>query len=68
MIDKTLAAQKRFTEAQKAARKGSAKDSPEVAEIAKDVDKVRGCYSAQVIELLNKSSAARRKDRRSATR
>ena len=60
MIDNTLAAQKRFADAQKAARKasGSLRSSPEVREIAKEADKVRGCYSAQVIDILNKSSAA----------
>lgn len=60
VIDKTLAAQKRFADAQKAARKsaGSLRSAPEVREIAKDVSKVRGCYSAQVIAVIDKSTAA----------
>jgi hypothetical protein len=60
VIDNTLAAQKRFADAQKVARKGSGslRSSPEVREIAKEADKVRGCYSAQVIDILNKSAAA----------
>jgi hypothetical protein len=60
VIDNTLAAQQRFADAQKAARKasGSLRSSPEVREIAKEAGKVRGCYSAQVIDILNKSTAA----------
>ena len=59
MIDNTLAAQKKFADAQKAAHpKGSLRNTPEVREIAKDVDRVRGCYSAQVIEIINKATAA----------
>jgi hypothetical protein len=59
-IDNTLAAQKRFADAQKAARKaaGSLRSPPEVRKIAEDVSKVRGCYSAQVIDIINKSTAA----------
>jgi hypothetical protein len=66
VIDNTLAAQKRFAEAQKAARKGSLRSSPEVREIAKEAGKVRGCYSAQVIDILNKSTAAVEKIGRAA--
>ena len=66
VIDNTLAAQKRFADAQKAARKGSLRSSPEVREIAKEADKVRGCYSAQVIDILNKSTAAVEKIARAA--
>jgi hypothetical protein len=60
VIDNTLAAQQRFADAQKAARKasGSLRSPPEVREIAKEAGKVRGCYSAQVIDILNKSTAA----------
>jgi hypothetical protein len=60
VIDNTLAAQKRFADAQKAARKasGSLRSSPEVRDIAKEVSKLRGCYSAQVIDIINKSTAA----------
>jgi hypothetical protein len=58
VIDNTLAAQKRFADAQKAARKGALRSSPEVREIAKEASRVRGCYSAQVIGILNKSTAA----------
>lgn len=58
-IDNTLAAHKRFADAQKAARpKGALRSTPEVRAIAKDVDRVRGCYSAQVIEIINKATAA----------
>lgn len=66
VIDNTLAAQKRFADAQKAARKGSLRGSPEVREIAKEAGKVRGCYSAQVINILNKSTAAVEKIGRAA--
>jgi hypothetical protein len=68
MIDNTLAAQKRFADAQKAARKasGSLRSPPEVREIAKEAGKVRGCYSAQVIDILNKSTAAVEKIGRAA--
>jgi hypothetical protein len=58
VIDKTLAAQKRFADAQKAARKGSLRPPPEVRKIANDMSKLRGCYSAQVIDTLNKGTAA----------
>ena len=60
VIDNTLAAQQRFADAQKAARKasGSLRSSPEVRDIAKEVSKLRGCYSAQVIDIINKSTAA----------
>jgi hypothetical protein len=58
VIDNTLAAQKRLADAQKAARKGSLRNSQEVRDIVKETSKVRGCYSAQVIDILNKSSAA----------
>jgi hypothetical protein len=59
VIDNTLAAQKKFADAQKSARpKGSLRSTPEVREIAKNVDRVRGCYSAQVIEIINKATAA----------
>jgi hypothetical protein len=58
VIDNTLAAQKRLADAQKAARKGSLRNSQEVRDTVKETSKVRGCYSAQVIDILNKSSAA----------
>lgn len=60
VIDATLAAHRRFADAQKAARKGSGslRSSPEVRKIAEETNKVRGCYSAQVIEIVNKASAA----------
>ena len=66
VIDNTLAAQKRLADAQKAARKGSLRNSQEVREIVKEAGKVRGCYSAQVIDILNKSSAAVEKIGRAA--
>ena len=56
VVDNSIAAYKRFTDAQKLARK-AAKDSPDVKKIAAEASKVRGCYSAQSIELLIKSSA-----------
>ena len=58
VIDNTLAAQKRLADAQKAARRGSLRNSQEVRDTVKETSKVRGCYSAQVIDILNKSSAA----------
>ena len=59
VIDNTLAAQKKFADAQKAARpKGNLRSTPEVREIAKDVDRVRGCYSTQVIDIINRATAA----------
>jgi hypothetical protein len=58
VIDATLAAHKRFADAQKAARKGSLRNSPEVRKIADETNKVRGCYSKQVIEIINKATAA----------
>ncbi len=58
-IDNTLAAEKKFADAEKAARpKGNLRNTPEVREIAKDVDRVRGCYSPQVIEIINRATAA----------
>jgi hypothetical protein len=58
VIDSTLAAQKRFADAQKAARRGALRNSPEVRKIVDETSKARGCYSAQVIEIYNKSTAA----------
>jgi hypothetical protein len=58
VIDATLAAQKRFADAQKVARKGSLRSSPEVRAIADEANKVRGCYSNQVIGIINKATAA----------
>jgi hypothetical protein len=66
VIDKTLAAQQRFADAQKAARKGSLRGPPEVRKIADDMSKLRGCYSGQVIEMLNKGTAAVEKIARAA--
>jgi len=58
VIEATLSAQRRFADVQKAARKGSLRSSPEVRKIADETDKVRGCYSNQVIGIINKATAA----------
>ena len=65
VVDNSLAAYRRFTDAQKLARK-AAKDSPEVKKSSEEAVKLRGCYGAQVIEQLNKSSAALEKIARPA--
>ena len=65
VVDNSLAAYNRFTEARKAARK-AAKDSPDVKKISEEAIKARGCYGAKVIELLNNSSAALEKIARPA--
>jgi hypothetical protein len=64
VVDNSIVAYKRFTDAQKSARK-AAKNSPDVRKIVDEASRVRGCYSAQAIELLNKSSAALEKIARS---
>jgi hypothetical protein len=68
VIDATLAAQKRFAEAQKSARKGSGslRNSPEVRKIVEDTNKTRGCYSAEVIGIINKATVAVEKIGRTA--
>lgn len=58
VIEATLAAHARFADAQKASRKGSLRPPPEVRKIAEETQKVRGCYSKQVIEIINKATAA----------
>lgn len=57
VVDNSIIATKRFSDAQKSTRK-AAKNSPDVRKIVDEASKVRGCYSAQAIELLNKSAAA----------
>ena len=66
VVDNSIAATKRFSDAQKSARKAATKNSPDVRKIVDEASKVRGCYSAQAIELLNKSSAALEKIARPA--
>ena len=57
VVDNSLAAYKRYEEARKHARR-AAKDSPELKKISEGATRLRGCYSAQAISELNKSSAA----------
>jgi hypothetical protein len=57
VVDNSLAAYRRYEDAHKHARR-AAKDSPELKKISEAATRLRGCYSAQAITELNKSSAA----------